>query len=126
MNDAPPKNRPWFQLHLSTCVVLMFVAGLVTWANIEGLGDNGWISSRARDFKNPQIEKFGWPELVSYDIRDAEDSSLGSTTKEFMWNDNGLAINCLLCLAVLGVSGFSCEYLIRRRTHERQSEPASD
>lgn len=30
----PPKRRAWFQLHLSTCVVLMVVAGLVLWLNI--------------------------------------------------------------------------------------------
>jgi len=33
MSNAP-KKRPWFQIHLSTCVVLMFVAGgLLTFAS---------------------------------------------------------------------------------------------
>lgn len=29
------KKRPWFQLHLSTCVVMMFVAGALNWANLH-------------------------------------------------------------------------------------------
>ena len=35
MTDAPPKRRPRFQLHISTCVVLMFVAGIVVYANVH-------------------------------------------------------------------------------------------
>lgn len=33
MMDEKPKRRPWFQLHLSTCVVLMVVAGAYVGAN---------------------------------------------------------------------------------------------
>lgn len=29
MTDSPPKRRPWFQFHLSTCVVLLVVAGVL-------------------------------------------------------------------------------------------------
>lgn len=32
--DVKPKKRRWLQLHLSTCIVLMFVAGGLTWANM--------------------------------------------------------------------------------------------
>ena len=33
MTDKP--RRPWFQIHLSTAIVLMFVAGGLVWANIR-------------------------------------------------------------------------------------------
>ena len=33
MTDATPKKRAWFQLHLSKCVVLMFVAGAIMFLN---------------------------------------------------------------------------------------------
>lgn len=42
MSDAPAKKRPWFQLHLSTCVVLMFVAGFGVWLNVRP--QNGYFS----------------------------------------------------------------------------------
>ncbi|MCK6471000.1 MAG: hypothetical protein L6R28_04570 [Planctomycetes bacterium] len=34
MSDEPQTKRPWFQLRLLTCIVLMFVAGLLIWANM--------------------------------------------------------------------------------------------
>jgi hypothetical protein len=34
MTEPPPRQR--FQFHLSTAIVLMFVAGAVMWANIRG------------------------------------------------------------------------------------------
>lgn len=33
--DEKPKKRRWFQLHLSTCIVLMFVAGGLIWINVK-------------------------------------------------------------------------------------------
>ncbi|MCY3018537.1 MAG: hypothetical protein NTW87_05840 [Planctomycetota bacterium] len=32
---ATPRKRPFFQFHLSTAVVLMFVAGVLLWANLQ-------------------------------------------------------------------------------------------
>lgn len=32
---SEPKPRRWFQIHLSTAVVLMFVAGALIWANVH-------------------------------------------------------------------------------------------
>ena len=46
MTDKP--RRPWFQLHLSTAIVTMFVAGGMIWANVterivavSGIGSMG-------------------------------------------------------------------------------------
>lgn len=35
MTTELPKKRPWFRLHLSTCVMLMVVAGALVWANTK-------------------------------------------------------------------------------------------
>ena len=35
MNDEAPKKRAWFQLHLSTCIVLMFLAGVIIFCIID-------------------------------------------------------------------------------------------
>jgi len=34
MSDDAPKKRSWFQIHLSTAVVLMVVAGVLMWVNV--------------------------------------------------------------------------------------------
>ncbi|MCK6472592.1 MAG: hypothetical protein L6R28_12680 [Planctomycetes bacterium] len=60
MTDAPPKKRPWFQLHLSTCVVLMFIAGALVGINIGtyhsigryevyGFPQDAWIPDIGKD-----------------------------------------------------------------------------
>ena len=38
---AEPLRRPRFQVHLSTAIVLMFVAGVFLWANILEMMPNG-------------------------------------------------------------------------------------
>jgi len=37
MTDEGQKKRAWFQIHLSTAIVLMFVAGVLVWATIAYL-----------------------------------------------------------------------------------------
>jgi hypothetical protein len=45
MNDQP-KRRPLFQFHLSTAIVLMFVAGMLLWANMYVVVINpSWFDS---------------------------------------------------------------------------------
>jgi hypothetical protein len=34
--NAALKKRPWLQIHLSTAIVLMFVVGVLMWANMRG------------------------------------------------------------------------------------------
>jgi hypothetical protein len=58
MSNAP---RLWLQLHLSTCVVLMFVAGGLMWANLQ-----------PRETTNrlwPGTE-YGWPLVARSDFVD--------------------------------------------------------
>ncbi|HEY3321379.1 MAG TPA: hypothetical protein VGP72_12985 [Planctomycetota bacterium] len=63
MTDQP-KRRPLFQLHLSTCIVLMFVAGALMWANMRrsprqlGLEMTN-LSGGTCSFGS--IRSYGWP-----------------------------------------------------------------
>lgn len=75
MNDAPTKERPWWdRIHLSTCILLMFAAGALAWANLNPKPclRSYEPSGKTRDFgvgvslpSNVQItayvEKYGWP-----------------------------------------------------------------
>lgn len=51
-----PRKRAWFQLHLSTCIVLMVAAGALMWANVTHTtyGYDGVTRSRGFWFT-------GWP-----------------------------------------------------------------
>lgn len=98
MADAP-KKRPFFQLHLSTCVVLMLVAGGLLWANLTpkywwepgltyyagGVGEGGggggtgyrgrgwpWIiqsEMKVIDNKKKQLLRFWTSEYCPFDIK---------------------------------------------------------
>jgi len=54
MND-PTKKRPWFQYHLSTAVVLMFVAAGLLWLNVRGGAEYGSLS------QHDGYQYLGWP-----------------------------------------------------------------
>lgn len=123
MNDAPPKKRPWFQLHLSTCIVLMFVAGMLIWLNVTPRERSlVWI------LENGRMERFmddrsglegwtgrGWPATFQAILPD-------ETTK---WSGEGVVQDLAVVMAIIGLAGSGCEYLIRRRERKRAAqEPA--
>jgi len=120
MEPSKPKKGPWFQYHLSTAIVLMFVAAGLLWANMHwSKADLNWGGySQAR----------GWPwHLQEWPInRDANEGSV----VPILWNQTdedpfkphlritGLVLNTIAAFAILGAIAFLCEWRIRRR--ERQ------
>jgi hypothetical protein len=58
VSAAAKKKRPWFQFHLSTAIVLMFVAAILLWANLRPT-----IRSIAIVSGLPNVEEHsrGWP-----------------------------------------------------------------
>jgi len=68
-------KRTWFQLHLSTLLILSFVAGVLLWANLRGFRSDGY------DFEN-----YGFPfpmrefQLIVIDcVFDPKEETLDST-----------------------------------------------
>lgn len=69
--NGPHRKRAWFQLHLSTCVVLMLAAGALVWANVAArvdVRDNEFAFYGLYEDWNPNgpppkvpIEVRGWP-----------------------------------------------------------------
>lgn len=57
------KKRPWFQLHLSTCIVLMVVAGVLLWLNLRPPRIIRIILSNDKEIaiKYIAFEYSGWP-----------------------------------------------------------------
>jgi hypothetical protein len=65
-------RRPWFQFHLSTAMILMFVAAGLLWANMRVrvrsvvLPDTQWFGGKAErgpftGFRGHRFCRFGWP-----------------------------------------------------------------
>ena len=83
-------KRPWFQYHLSTAIVLMFVAAALLWLNI-GLHEHGL---------------YGWPfHVYSYDFT-YFDAGLGGyqatpTTQNVAWLVTDIVIALLLLVAMM-------------------------
>jgi len=100
-----PKKRPWFQFHLSTAVVLMFVAGLLLGANIlisrwEWVSETRGVTMTSRCYGFPMpFYRFG----TMYDAPYAVVSGIFFCFDLCVW------------LLTIGLTAFVCEWLIRRK-----------
>jgi hypothetical protein len=125
MSDPTPNRRRWFQLHLSTCVVLMFVAGGLVWANVRicvrervsvvRLGQPRGASRPSGESPEVAIpyQEFrrGWPSVFAT-------RHIGVFPDEYEWPVDswpGLLFNIAIGFALLSTIAFFLEYLIRRR-----------
>ena len=102
-----PKKRPWFQYHLSTAVILMFVAGGLLWMNMTPY--QNYL------YRNDTI--YGWPLACYVQTRDYLDY-IGLAT--FCFHDVGLLyinllINIMVNLGIIVAIAIMCEYPIRRK-----------
>jgi hypothetical protein len=105
MNDQ--KKRPWFQFHLSTLIMVTFVAGGLIWANVRV-----WKPSDTPD----NWKMIGWPFAYRCSLcKWGEDLSVvcfGPTfIPEHFAADIGIAIVILIAVFV------ALEYLIRRKEY---------
>ena len=109
-------KRLWFQLHLSTAVVLMFAAGGLIWINAEkreidvDLGHEIWMRTHECGWPSVIWEGEGW----SF-IRPVGDYRFRPET----WKANGLCWNIAVGLSLLFAIAVSCEILIRLRKKPR-------
>lgn len=113
MTGTQHEKRPWFQLHLSTCIVLMFVAGMLMLANFWP-----WIVGAENTGNMTRGPLYGFP----YEFIAKNSSGLYVT-----WPDSGrlvspraLILNSLAWAAILAATSFSYEYFIRRCERKRE------
>ena len=97
------KKRPWFQIHLSTALVLMFVAGVLIKINlvrylIFGTVHQGWPWS------------YKWTYYVAVEIESTHYDTLW-----WAWLYWGLIGNVATALAILAAVAVTLEWRIRRR-----------
>ncbi len=113
------QRRRWFQLSLTTCIVMMLVAGVLGWVNSISK------TSRLRDYprkgQRPPYDKvvtrYGWP--ISAEV---ERSEGGITASIYFADAVGVGSiwtlivpNFVAALAILTATATLSEYLIRRR-----------
>ena len=116
MNDGPKRKRSWIQLHLSTCVVLSFVAGTLIYFNCKP-------SKTFTPFDQPS---YGWPAVVydsNFELIDYDEQNFAagkfSLVIRYRWKWAGVALNAAMTLLLLGVIALYCERRIRRRERAR-------
>lgn len=112
---APSRKRPWFQLHLSTCVVLMVIAGVLVWVNSikRALGLYG-----GNDMTD--LFGYGWP-YQFHTFIEPDPAWAYSTIKSF---DVGyFATDLLVALVFLTPAAIASEQIIRNGNVHPQKRP---
>jgi hypothetical protein len=119
----PVMKRPWFQFHLSTAIVLVFVAGGLIWANMRP------VNIRDPDLRNARyltpLDAYGFP-LTAVEIhgyRALVNKRTGEACtppgpSERRWSTWGVAVDAATAATTLAAAALLCEFLIRRRKHK--------
>lgn len=109
------KPRRWFQLHLSTCVIMMFVASGLVWLNVRA-NSNPQFEGNTIDY----LDGYGWPLYYYYasngkftivDLAFAV-VEYGLVLNEILWK--AVCFNGIVSLFVLITTACCCEFLLRR------------
>ncbi len=120
MNDKP--RRAWFQVHLSTAIVVMFVAGGLIGANITPHRSVNELPNRS-DYSRQEVYaiapmkwptneiSYGWP-LTAYETGVASPVGGGHYR---IWKWLSMTINIAICLVTLATFAIAAEWLLRRR-----------
>jgi hypothetical protein len=111
---APPRLKRRFQIHLSTAIVLMFVAGGLMWMNTKP----HFHFNLAHGGKLHPIFAHGWPCLCVANggefASDHPEEVVGILKWVVYWSRASL--NLLSAILILTFAWLLCEWLIRRRT----------
>jgi hypothetical protein len=115
-------TRKWFQIHLSTAIVLMVLAGGMVWLNVS------WQQSVLFDSHGGHQYAYGWPVHCfvvkhQYFLVTAESQILGGALREYDALTFGLIMkwivpNALATLGVLGIAAVILEWRIRREARK--------
>lgn len=121
----------WYQLHLSTCIVLMVTAGVLVWANLQSYpaaamvrNDGRWMGFHPHE--SSTMLGVGWPGCFYIYPKPlkAEFAALfleEPKTVHGDWDVGHLCGNLMIALIILICTAYVCEWIIRRR--ERASAP---
>jgi hypothetical protein len=116
--DRPPPKRRFWQIHLSTAVVMMVVAGFLAFLNFSketfNLGERPYNYFRSSE----QFESYGWPwKWLTRQEGTVQDFELRPMAGR-PWEFKLLSLTGSMVVALLMLTGtaVALEYLIRRRS----------
>ena len=116
-----PKRR-WFQFHLSTAIVLMFMASWLVWLHIGEF----LVPHQGKSKRSSELTIFyGWPaDAIAYTVVNKRTASGWlEVSRTVTFAPLKLAINIVLGLLLLSAVAYSIECLFRRRSARKP--PAS-
>jgi len=133
MNDNNPKR--WFQLSLTTCIVLMVVAGVLVGLNFaftNAVFEKGFRQKNKPERKLLRFRAYGWPFALHgntlYDGSGPPKEALTNYLLKKEWARDSLYetlfSNFLVALTILALTAFLSEWLIRRRGRRKQEVEA--
>ena len=100
----PPRLKRRFQIHLSTAIVMMFVAGGIIWASQPILMTLIDFETNRRYIRN----FYGWPfRAISENV--------------VLTHDLPIALDVITAMTILVSVYFLCEWLIRRRSARKEA-----
>lgn len=117
-------KRRWFQIHLSTAVLLVLTAGVLLGLNLESRNGSmvtlGMSDPPFNEHPQPGMllhygtssYRAGWPKPC-YEFYIVDEKSYG------WWNYSGLAINAATASSIMAAAGLLSEYIIRRRAAQK-------
>jgi hypothetical protein len=114
-----PPSRNCFQIHLSTAIVLMFVAGGLMWTNFQ----NGTVHFYYGG-KEDHVSYYGWPgaELLASPSGVGDYVTDDGFISETYLIRGCIVIDCLVGIMILFTTLIFCEWLIRRRVARKEFE----
>ena len=107
-----PAQRRRFQIHLSTAMVMMFVAGVLMWPILE-------FPERTTDVYGNDNFSYGWPLLA---MTTWKHRNFDGWEPKYLPSNRGdseisyvvITVDALVAFAILFVVWFLCEWQIRR------------
>ena len=125
-----PPRRTRIQIHLSTAIVFMFVAGGLMWMNFSPKqimvfrsgNPSLKLNADGQQVRNvirvPYWQEYGWPMLAHG--REYEYSMGKPYREDIFWIQQGLIVDSSVAIAILFAVWFTCELLIRRSTAQKE------
>ena len=112
MNMQSGSKRRWLQLHLSTCILMTLVAGVLVGLNLSPRHEQyykGWVEWTER-------LSYGWPFTACQQTVYFSDSEPAppSMPGELAWEFGGLCMNLLEALLLLFLTAYLGERLVTR------------
>jgi hypothetical protein len=109
-------KRRWFQIHLSTAIMLMFVAGALMWQNFRT------YTAEFPPYTNKAYTAYivtpsmGWP---FPHVRDVHFRDMADDTTMVLWNYSSLGKNALIWIGIFAAVTALCELWISYRKRSR-------